>query len=265
MSYQLLGSGDQKKIEQFGPYTIERPCSAALWKLGKAFKADASFSREEKKGWSFRKKLPDSWDIELKGIKLRLKATSFGHVGVFPEHATQWPFLKKHAKKRVLSLFAYSGATTMYLAKQGIEVCHVDAAKGMIDWAKENAALNGLEDAPIRWIVDDVMKFLVREAKRGSIYDGVILDPPTFGRGAKGQVFKLEKDLHKLLGSIRNILSKKASFVLFTCHTPGITPITLENLLLDSFGDKGTVESGELYIEGEDKLLPSGTYGRWFL
>ena len=114
---------------------------------------------------------------------MKMKLTSFGHVGLFPEHMSQWDFLARHARKRVLNLFAYSGATTRFLAKQGVEVCHVDAAQGMIDWAKENASLNGLNDAPIRWIVDDVMKFLIREAKRGSYYDGVILDPPSFGRG----------------------------------------------------------------------------------
>lgn len=264
VTYTLLGSGDMKKVERFGPYIFERPCSAALWRLGNVPKVDGSFSREEDKGWHFSRNLPDWWTIDLEGITLKLKTTSFGHLGVFPEHATQWPFLKKHAKKRVLSLFAYSGATTMFLAKQGVEVCHVDAAKGMIDWGRENASLNDLDDAPIRWIVDDVMKFLLREAKRGSLYDGVILDPPTFGRGAKGQVFKLERDIHKLLGAVRNVLSNDASFVLFTCHTPGITPIALDNLLRESFGEKGTIEAGELVLKGEDRPLPAGTYGRWF-
>ncbi len=264
MTYALLASGDEKKIEQFGPYIIERPCSAALWKLPKHPQVDASFSREKEKGWEYAKKLPSDWTVDFNGVLLKLKPTSFGHLGVFPEHATQWPFLKKHAKKRVLSLFAYSGATTMFLAKQGIEVCHVDASKGMIDWAKENAHINGLDDAPIRWIVDDVMKFLLREAKRGSVYDGVLFDPPSFGRGSKGQVFKIERDIHKLLGAIRNVLSKDASFVLFTCHTPGITPLTIENLLRDAFGEKGTVDSGELVLDGALRKLPAGTFGRWF-
>lgn len=259
MKYELLSSGDEKKIEQFGDIVIERPCSAALWKRKGKHNVDALFSREEKKGWSFNRKLPKSWEIELEGVRLHVKPTDFGHVGVFPEHAMQWPFLKARAKGKVLNLFAYSGATTLFLAKHGCEVTHVDAAKGMVDWAKENAELNGISS--VRWIVDDVMQFLKREARRGNTYDGVVFDPPSFGRGSKGQVFKIERDINPLLGAIRNVLSKEASCVLFTCHTPGIGPLCMEHLLADHM-PKGDIASGEMSIDG-DRPLPSGTYARW--
>lgn len=262
MTYQLLASGDGKKREQFGDFVIDRPCGQAVWKFPKGLgKADASFSREEGKGWS-GDRLPKEWTCDLEGITMRIQKTDFGHLGAFPEHATQSTFLKKHAKGRVLNLFAYSGWATLFLAKHGIEVTHLDASKGMVDWARQNAKLNDLQDKPIRWIVEDAIKYLKREAKRGSLYDGVILDPPSFGRGAQGQVFKIERDIIELLQHVKDVLVEDPSFVLFTCHTPGMTPICLEHLMDDVFGC-GTMESGEMVIDGKDRALPTGSFVRW--
>jgi len=189
MMYQLLDSGDGQKLERFGEYTLLRPCAQAVWRSSAKFSADAVFTREEK--WVFHKKLPKSWTVMHGGVEFQIAPTDFGHLGLFPEHADLWewmrPFIQK--KSRILNLFAYSGGVTIAAAQEGAEVCHLDASKGMVDWARENASLNQLQKAPIRWIVDDVLKFLKREKKRKSLYDAIILDPPTFGRGSQGGGF----------------------------------------------------------------------------
>jgi 23S rRNA (cytosine1962-C5)-methyltransferase len=183
--------------------------------------------------------------------------TDFGHVGVFPEHAKFWPWLKKRAPGlNVLNLFAYSGCASIALAAGGAKVCHLDASKGMVDWAKENAKLNALDEKAIRWIIDDALKFLLREEKRGSKYDGIILDPPTFGRGPQGEVFKVEEKIHPLLEQCRAVLSDRPHFVLFSTHTPGWTPKVMEELMKEYFFNS-KIESGEMLI-GE--RLPSGAY-----
>jgi 23S rRNA (cytosine1962-C5)-methyltransferase len=181
--------------------------------------------------------------------------TDFGHVGVFPEHSKFWPRMNKWAKDlNVLNLFAYSGGASLALALGGAKVCHVDASKGMVDWAKDNAKINGVSS--IRWIVDDAVKFLAREEKRGVKYDAIILDPPTFGRGPQGEVFKLEEKIHSLLESCRAILSDKPKFVLLSCHTPGWTPKILHELFVEYFPNS-KIESGEMIIS---ERLPSGAY-----
>ncbi len=165
-------------------------------------------------------------------------------------------------KCRILNLFAYSGGLTLAAAQEGAEVCHLDASQGMVDWARENAKINSLEKAPIRWIVDDALKFLKREEKRGSFYDGIVLDPPTFGRGAKGEVFKIEEHIISLLESCKAVLSKQPRFVIFSCHTPGFTPVVLEHLLVQVFGSH-KIESGEMILEGNDVFsIPSGSFAR---
>ena len=206
-SYQLLDSGDGKKIERFGPVSLVRPAAGAVWepehrRLWK--NADAEFSRE-REGWRWERngRLPEQWEATHHQLRFILKRTDFGHVGLFPEHAAIWDWVRSRIAERpaiqVLNLFAYSGGATLAAAAAGAQVCHVDASKGMVEWARENAALNGLEQHPIRWIVDDVFKFLAREARRGRRYDGIILDPPSFGRGKRGEVFKVEEDLIPLL------------------------------------------------------------------
>jgi 23S rRNA (cytosine1962-C5)-methyltransferase len=263
MTYQLIDSGDLQKLERFGDFTLIRPSPQAIWRPRhpEAWKkADASFSREKESKWQFVRKLPPSWTVEIGGVRFKIAPTDFGHLGAFPEHAALWTKAASFVKKpmRVLNLFAYSGGVTLALAKAGAEVCHVDASKGMVAWARENAALNQLGKAPIRWIVDDVMKFLKREAKRNSHYDGIILDPPTFGRGSQGEVFKIETDLLPLLSLCKEIWTKR--FLILSCHTPGITPLVLRQITEQMFG-ADHLETGDLLLQGPDTFsIPNGCY-----
>jgi 23S rRNA (cytosine1962-C5)-methyltransferase len=272
--YSLLDSGHGQKLEQFGDFVFVRPCSQALWapRLQKEIwdKADAFFSREDARGWKTRARLPEQWTIAFSGLHFKIAPTDFGHVGIFPEHSVVWEEMRAliNAAKRplnILNLFAYSGGATLAAAQAGAKVCHLDASKGMVAWARENAALNQLHNAPIRWIVDDVMKFLKREVKRGIFYDGLILDPPTFGRGNNGEVFKIEKEIGALLQLCRSVLSKDALFVFFTSHTPGMTPQVLEHLLDQMMhGAAGKLQSKEMLLPAENGFaIPSGSIAKW--
>ncbi|MCB1108564.1 MAG: class I SAM-dependent methyltransferase [Chlamydiia bacterium] len=258
-SYQLIDSGEGEKLERFGQFLIQRPCAQALWPRCAADKwtPDARFTRDPGGVWD--KKLSSGWEMAFRGFKFHIKQTDFGHMGIFPEHAMHWDWMEKCIQSkpaRVLNLFAYSGAATLALAKAGAKVCHLDASNGMVDWARQNAQLNNLQDAPIRWIVDDAMKFLRREIKRESFYEGVILDPPSFGRGKQGQVFKIEDDLPELIALCQQVLSDKPLFTLLSCHTPGITPLVLHHLL-------GGGECGEMTISGSGTHdLPCGSFAR---
>lgn len=267
MTYELLDSGNQEKLEQFGNYVIARPCSQALWKpqLPREVweRADARFTRENGNRWIYRKPLPESWIVEVEGIKFKLAPTDFGHLGVFPEHSMLWSRIQEKANEshNLLNLFAYSGGATLAMAQTGAKVCHLDASKGMVAWARENAALNKLEKAPIRWIVDDVTKFLQREVKRGVRYDGILLDPPSFGRGRQGEMFIIERDLHPILDLCKQLLSDNPLFFILTSHTPGVTSAVMANLMMQ-LKPKGNIESGELYIEGP-LVIPCGSFVRW--
>ncbi|MCP5504956.1 MAG: class I SAM-dependent methyltransferase [Chlamydiales bacterium] len=261
MTYELIDSGDEQKLERFGDYTLIRPCPQALWKpqAPKLWSsADSTFLRG--KQW---KGLPKSWTVNYKNLQFKIVPTDFGHVGLFPEHAQHWNWMEKNLNPNaeILNLFAYSGAATLYLAKKGHQVCHLDAAKGMIDWARENAALNKLEKAPIRWIVDDALKFLRREIKRKRKYDALLLDPPSFGRGSQGQVFKIERDLPPLLELCKQVLKTNPSFILLTCHTPGLTPKVLHHLLSQTFPNL-SIDSGEMLLPSQNFSLPSGCFAR---
>lgn len=266
MTYTLLNSGNGLKWERFGSYILERPAAQAVWRpSAQEVPADTRFSRDGAYRWE-GKRLPKEWQIEIDGITFLLSPTDFGHIGVFPEQRSQWRWIQEKiaAAARpisLLNLFAYSGGSTLAAAKAGASVCHLDASSGMVDWARNNARLNGLEEAPIRWIVDDANKFLQRELRRGRRYDAIVLDPPSFGRGAKGEVFKIEDHLIPLLEQCRDLLSDQPLFVLFSCHTPGFTPVTLTHLLGQVFGSN--IEAGEMLLEGEGLPLPSGTYARW--
>ena len=261
MTYELLDSGEMQKLERFGEFTLIRPAPHALWRprapsLWK--EADATFKRE--KPWT---ELPKSWNIEFNTLTFKLTPTSFGHIGLFPEHASHWSWMggKLRPQSEVLNLFAYSGGATLYLAKQGHQVCHLDASKGVVEWARQNRSLSGLEKAPIRWIVDDALKFLKREIKRKKRYDALLLDPPSFGRGSKGEIFKIERDLVPLLDLCRQVVRPKPSFVLLTCHTPGLTPEVLHYLIKQTFPQM-SITSGEMIIPSSNAPLPSGTYAR---
>ena len=286
--YELIDSGDGRKLERFGKYVLARPCSQAMWRPCKSGaewdRADASFDREDGNRWHGRSNLPKEWQIETAGIKFRLGGTDFGHLGIFPEQRAQWRWIREvvgssrsrtvevkdstvglglptSTKMSVLNLFAYSGGSTMAAALGGAEVCHLDASKGMVEWARENARLNGLADHPIRWIVDDAHKFMKREIRRGHKYDAIILDPPTFGRGAGGEMYKIERDLKDTLGLVKDLLSETPSFVLFSSHTPGLSQIVAENILGQLF-PTAKLESGEMLLEGKTLKCPSGIYCR---
>jgi 23S rRNA (cytosine1962-C5)-methyltransferase len=274
--YELLDSGDGKKLERFGKVTLSRPAAQALWKVQHPSRWDdatASFDRLTGLSWHGRERVPEKWVVPINGIKMKLSTTDFGHIGVFPETRALWDWIRKltgnavkksNGKIKVLNLFAYSGGATLAAAQAGAQVCHLDASKGMVDWARENAALNDLTQAPIRWIVDDVHKFLAREIKRGNRYDAIMLDPPSFGRGKKGELYKIEKDLMLTLESCNAVLSDNPLFMILTSHTPGLSPIVLRNLLSQLIGD-GNIESGEMLLTGGDDVfdLPNGNWARW--
>lgn len=276
-TYSLLDSGNGRKLERFGPYSLSRPCAQAVWEPALDSltwqKASAEFTRENEHQWVNGSALPPSWNIEVDNLLFKISPTDFGHLGIFPEQRDFWKWIqetiaqeKRQEPVHVLNLFAYSGGSTLAAAKAGAKVCHLDASKGMVAWARENAQLNQLEQAPIRWIIDDAAKFLAREIRRGIRYDAIILDPPTFGRGAKGEVFKIEEDIKLILDSCLALLTEKPLFILFSCHTPGFSPLVLRNLLIQMMdGYSGTIDEGEMVLKGGEGVLPvpSGTYARW--
>ncbi len=274
--YRLLDSGKENKLEQVGDCLLVRPAPQAVWSPTLPEKrwdaADAVYIRSSTGGgnWDFRNRIPEQFDIDFSGLKFIIKPTGFGHLGLFPEQSDNWEWIAERIKTAgrpvsVLNMFAYTGGSTLAAANAGASVCHLDASKGVVDWARENAALSRLSDRPVRWIVDDVMKFIEKEIRRGKTYDAIILDPPSFGRGAKGEVWKIENDLTKLLADCQKLLSDKPLFILLSCHSPGFTPLVLQNLLAEMMkGKKGLLSCGEMVIPEETgRLLPSGAYARW--
>ncbi len=270
-TYFLIDSGDGKKLEQFSKYRLIRPSSSAVWDKHLSDhewdKADAIFERKEGEKWSYTKKLPSSWEVILDNIKFKISLTDFGHLGVFPEHMPLWKWSRKKVSGKkdlnILNLFAYSGGATMALAQEGAKVCHLDASRPMVSWARENAKLNNLDNKPIRWIVDDVFKFLKREVKRNVRYDGIILDPPTFGRGTKNEIFKIENDIVELLKLCKDLMTKKPLFLILSCHTPGFSSLVLKNLLSQIMKDDNII-SHEMKIDSKESFsLPSGNVAIW--
>ena len=281
--YELIDSGDGRKFERFGRHTLVRPCSQALWQprdVASWSRATAAFDREDGNRWHGRGALPKEWTIETAGVKFRLSGTDFGHLGIFPEQRAQWKWIRETVAARmaadggrrptVLNLFAYSGGSTLAAALGGAEACHLDASRGMVQWARDNAALNGLQDHPIRWITDDVHKFLRREIRREHRYDAVIFDPPTFGRGANGETYKIERDLKETIALVQGVLSDRPLFVLFSSHTPGLSRVVAENIMAQAFPSARRVESGEMLLEAAPapaggpapRHCPSGVYCR---
>lgn len=274
--YELLDSGNGRKLERFGDIILARPCAQAVWEPQhpeRWGKATAEFDRVDGLNWRGRDEVPNRWVVPVNGIQMKLSPTDFGHLGVFPETRALWDWItatlraaapQARQRLRALNLFAYSGGATLAMARAGAEVCHLDASKGMTEWARENAALNKLQDAPIRWIVDDVQKFLTREIRRGSRYDAIMLDPPSFGRGKQGELYKIEKDLIATLKNVKAVLSDQPLFVLLTSHTPGFTPTVLSNLLHQVIG-AGRMECGEMLLTGAANVfaVPNGTWARW--
>lgn len=278
-TYALLDSGGGRKLEQVGAHRLVRPAPQAVWPPaldpGAWKSADAEYVRSDTGGGAWRGTLPEAWEIALGGFTFVVKGTGFGHLGLFPEQEECWAWIadataaaarRMGRPPRVLNLFAYTGGSTLAALSGGAEVTHVDASRGVVAWARANAARSGLADRPCRWIVEDAQKFLRREARRGARYDGIVLDPPSFGRGSKGEVWKIEQGAVPLLEACAAILAPEAALLLFTCHTPGFTPIVLSNLLGPlTQGHEGTTQSGEMTIpEGSaGRPLPSGTFVRW--
>ena len=274
--YELLDSGNGKKLERYGDVVLDRPCAQAVWEPQQPDRwknSTASFDRVGGLNWQGRGNLPKAWNVEIGGVVMKLSATDFGHIGVFPETRALWKWIreilaeqqkKKGRPLKFLNLFAYSGGATLAAAQAGAQCCHLDASKGMVDWARENAQLNDLGEAPIRWIVDDVIKFLRREVKRGNRYDGILLDPPSFGRGKKGELYKIEDALMTTLDLVNQVVSEDPAFVILTSHTPGFSPIVLSNLLRQ-YHNTGTFEYGEMLLTGKPEVndLPNGNWARW--
>lgn len=279
--YKLLDSGNERKLEQVGELIIDRPSPQAVWtpKLAPSQwnQASAVFERaKDGSDWDLDPKVQRKFNIVYSNIAFQIKLTDFGHLGLFPEQAANWDWMRgkirarmeksRNANLHVLNLFAYTGGSTLACSQAGAHVVHVDAAKGVVDWAKENAQLSRLHERPIRWLVDDALKFVKREARRENTYQGIILDPPSFGRGPKGEVFKIENDLLPLLEACQEILADNALFFLLSCHTPGFTPTTLANQVAEVVaGRRGRIESGEMLVHEADtgRALPSGAYARW--
>lgn len=269
--YTLLDCGDGRRLEQIGVWTCDRQAAQAFWprRLNPQewARAQAVHVRGEQGGghWDFRGGGAEAPIARHGGLLFRLKPTPFGHLGVFPEHAQTWERLRtrlraaEQAQPEVLNLFAYTGGASLAAASCGARVCHVDASRQALNWARENAALNDLSAAPIRWIEDDCLAFLAREARRGHRYDAVLLDPPSYGRGARGEVFTLETQAVSLLEAVRAVLAPQAT-VWFSCHTPGFTPLALEQLARAAFGAQCGVEGHELSTPCRSGgVLPGGS------
>ena len=275
--YAVLDCGGGEKIERWGNQILQRPDPQAIWPRDKDCKVwnkpNAIYHRSNAGGgkWEIRK-LPEQWAIHYGDLTFQLKPMSFKHTGLFPEQAANWDFIDKmirHAGRpiNVLNLFAYTGGATLAAAKAGASVTHVDASKGMVTWAKENAHSSGLSDAPIRWIVDDCVKFVEREIRRGNHYDAIIMDPPSYGRGPKGEIWKIEDAIHPLVKLCVQLLSDDPLFFLINSYTTGLAPSVLSYMMgveiVPKFG--GTVKAEEvgLPVSQNGLVLPCGASGRW--
>lgn len=271
--YELIDTANGERLERWGDVTLIRPDPQIIWKGGEAPEwntADARYIRSDKGGgaWDYRTKLPESWQIRYKNLKFAVKPTGFKHTGLFPEQAVNWDYCSELIRGagrsvNVLNLFAYTGAATLACAAAGAKVCHCDAVKGMVEWARNNAKISGLEDKPIRWIVDDANKFIKRELRRGNKYDGVILDPPSYGRGTNGEMWKLEDCIYDLMEDITGLLSENPLFVLLNSYTTGLSPSVMSCLLQMTVGKRFKIETSAeeigLPIKRSGMQLPCGS------
>ena len=274
--YEVLDTSDKEKLERWGDYLLIRPDPQVIWSTQKKHrgwkKPDGHYHRSSRGGgeWEFFH-LPEQWDIHYKELTFHLKPFSFKHTGLFPEQAVNWDWFSEKIRKagrpvKVLNLFAYTGGATVAAAAAGASVTHVDAAKGMVSWAKENAASSGLSAAPIRYLVDDCIKFVERELRRGNRYDAIIMDPPSYGRGPKGEVWKLEDAVHPLIKLTAALLSDKPLFFLINSYTTGLQPAVLTYMLsleLAPFGGHVVSDEIGLPVRETGLVLPCGASGRW--
>ena len=280
--YEVLDTSDGEKLERWGDYLLIRPDPQVIWRKERKAagwkRPNAHYHRSSKGGgeWEFFD-LPERWQISYKKLNFNLQPFSFKHTGLFPEQAVNWDWfsalIKEEVSRRggkepvkVLNLFAYTGGATVAAAAAGAAVTHVDAAKGMVSWAKENAAVSGLSDASIRYIVDDCQKFLEREIRRGNHYDAVIMDPPSYGRGPKGEIWKIEENIHNFIKLCAGVLTTQPLFFLLNSYTTGLQPAVLCYLLsleLGHFGGRVQAEEIGLSVKEDGLVLPCGASGRW--
>lgn len=275
--FELIDCSDGEKLERWGQYYLVRPDPQAIWQTPRTNKywasSNARYKRSESGGGSWNKgRLPESWKIHYRDLSFMVKPMNFKHTGLFPEQAVNWDWASdciRQAGKAisVLNLFAYTGGATVACAGAGASVCHVDAAKGMVAWGKENALASGLADAPIRWIVDDCARFVEREIRRGHRYDAIIMDPPSYGRGPGGEVWKLEKDLWPFVSLCANVLSDNPLFVLINSYTTGLSPTVLsyitESIFTRKFGGNSEAQELGLPVTDSGLILPCGAACRW--
>ncbi|MBR2305128.1 MAG: class I SAM-dependent methyltransferase [Ruminococcus sp.] len=276
--YRLLDATDGSKLESWGGHILVRPDPQIIWKSpqysDKWAKADAVYHRSTKGGgaWDYKRKLPESWNISYNDLRFVIKPTGFKHTGLFPEQAVNWELMSSLIKNagreiNVLNLFAYTGGATLACAAAGAKVAHVDASKGMVSWARDNAKASGLEDKPVRWLIDDCEKFVRREIKRGRRYEAVVMDPPSYGRGPGGEVWKLEDCVYDLVKLCAGVLSDKPLFFLLNSYTTGLSPSVMAYILGDVIGKKygGDVSADEigLPVESTGMVLPCGSTAVW--
>ena len=275
--YEVIDCSNGEKLERWGDYLLVRPDPQVIWDTPKTErgwrKMNGHYHRSSKGGgeWEFFN-LPEEWSIHYGELTFRLKPFSFKHTGLFPEQAVNWDWFSgiiRSSKRplKVLNLFAYTGGATLSAAKAGANVTHVDASKGMVSWAKENAAASGLSDAPIRWLVDDCVKFVEREIRRGNTYDGIIMDPPSYGRGPKGEIWKIEESIFPFVKLCSQLLSKDARFFLINSYTTGLQPAVLSYMMQLTITPilGGRVEADEIGLPVAENglILPCGASGRW--
>jgi len=276
--YELIDTGNGERLERWGKYVLVRPDPQVIWPpcAGKSLweKADARYHRSRSGGgsWEYVGRVPERWTVTYEGLSFHIRLTDFKHTGLFPEQAVNWKWLISKIRQapgtvRVLNLFAYTGGATVACAYAGADVCHVDAAKGMVGWAKDNIELSGLKERRVRFITDDVMKFIEREKRRGHTYDGIIMDPPSYGRGPKGEVWKIEDALCGFVGKCLEIMSDRPLFFLINSYTAGFSPTVVANILRllvsKRFGGHLTCGEVGLPVSSSGLVLPCGIYGRW--
>lgn len=274
-SYELLGATDGMRLERWGEYVLERPDPQVIWKTGRRHprwsNPDAVYRRNASGGGSWSEhRLPSSWTLCYGDLRFSVKPMNFKHTGLFPEQAANWDTARARIRERIekpvklLNLFAYTGAATVACAKAGATVTHVDAAKGMVAWAKDNATLNGVE---ARWIVEDCRRFIERELRRGNHYDAIIMDPPSYGRGPSGEIWRLEDDIYDFLTLVARLLSDDAAFVFLNTYTAGLAPgvltVLLDTVFTARFGGRAEASELGIPISGTRHILPCGATGRW--
>ncbi|MCD8014141.1 MAG: class I SAM-dependent methyltransferase [Lachnospiraceae bacterium] len=278
--YEVIDTSKGEKLERWGDYLLVRPDPQVIWDTPRRHRGwkypNGHYHRSSRGGgeWEFFD-LPEQWSIHYRELTFRLKPFAFKHTGLFPEQAVNWDWFSekiRSAKRggmttvRVLNLFAYTGGATLAAAAAGAQVTHVDASKGMVGWAKENAAASGLSNAPIRWLVDDCMKFVEREIRRGNHYDGIIMDPPSYGRGPKGEIWKIEDSIHPFIRECAKLLSDEPLFFLVNSYTTGLAPAVLTYLISTELKNRGGhVEAQEIGLPVRESglILPCGASGRW--